>query len=56
MIQHMISEQTTSQNIMFGIVGRGILGSNRNFRNLSIPRRRSSYRADNSERVAAEIG
>ena len=35
MIQHMFTEQLTSQNITYGIVGRGILGSNKSLRTLS---------------------
>ncbi len=35
MIQHMMTEQTTNQNITFGLIGRGILGSKRNLRDLS---------------------
>jgi hypothetical protein len=35
MIQHMLFEKVTSQNITYGIVGRGVLGNNRNLRDLS---------------------
>lgn len=35
MIQHMNIDFVASQNITFGIIGKGILGSNRNLRDLS---------------------
>ena len=35
MIQHVNFDYVASQNITYGIIGRGILGSNRNLRNLS---------------------
>ncbi len=35
MIQHINIDQTTNQNITFGLIGRGILGNNRNLRDLS---------------------
>ncbi len=35
MIQHINIDQTTNQNITFGLIGRGILGNNRNLRELS---------------------
>ncbi len=35
MIQHINIDQTTNQNITFGLIGRRILGNNRNLRDLS---------------------
>ena len=35
MIQHNFTDFTANQNITFGIIGRGILGSNRKLRDLS---------------------
>ena len=35
MIHHVNFDYVASQNITYGIIGRGILGSNRNLRNLS---------------------
>lgn len=35
MIQYIYTRQMTSQNITYGIIGRGILGNNRNLRDLS---------------------
>ncbi|WP_029231783.1 hypothetical protein [Butyrivibrio sp. VCB2006] len=35
MIQYVYTPQETNQNITFGIIGKGILGSNKNLRDLS---------------------
>ncbi len=35
MIQHINIDYTANQNITFGLIGRGILGSNRNLKDLS---------------------
>lgn len=35
MIQHVYPDLTANQNITFGLIGKGILGSNKNLRDLS---------------------